>query len=57
MAEKSERKDPNLKIGRINKTHNKIIYVLLIIYFTIPKKNRLDNMKIKNRVGIAQKNT
>ena len=35
MAEKSERKDPNLKIGRINKTHNKIIYVLLIKLYRI----------------------
>jgi light-regulated signal transduction histidine kinase (bacteriophytochrome) len=26
-------------------------------YFTIPKKNGLDNMKIKNIVGMAQKNT
>jgi len=35
MAEKSEKKDLNLKIERIDKAHTKIIYVLLIKLYRI----------------------
>ena len=47
MTEKSEKKDTNLKVGRIDKAHNKIIYVLFIKLYRI-FLNAQSYLKIKN---------